>query len=146
MADVLDPLPIPAAMQSPLRAVLRGQPAPWPEDAGSEDAARFVESIQQHGAGPLLYSRLPDNSWPIHAALRDAAIRAAAMESLRLADLRSLLAAFAERGIRSEEHTSELQSLTNLVCRLLLEKKKKTLQTLQRVVYDMMTVCSSYAS
>src|SRR5262249_60346298 len=30
---------------------------------------------------------------------------------------------------RSEEHTSELQSLTNLVCRLLLEKKKHT-QTL----------------
>src|SRR5262249_61813574 len=28
--------------------------------------------------------------------------------------------------IRSEEHTSELQSLTNLVCRLLLEKKNKT--------------------
>src|SRR5574341_1657834 len=27
---------------------------------------------------------------------------------------------------RSEEHTSELQSPTNLVCRLLLEKKKKT--------------------
>src|SRR5262249_61530076 len=27
--------------------------------------------------------------------------------------------------IRSEEHTSELQSLTNLVCRLLLEKKNK---------------------
>src|SRR5262249_60839124 len=31
----------------------------------------------------------------------------------------------ADRGARSEEHTSELQSLTNLVCRLLLEKKKK---------------------
>src|SRR5438093_6778107 len=31
-----------------------------------------------------------------------------------------------EKGrIRSEEHTSELQSLTNLVCRLLLEKKKR---------------------
>src|SRR5258706_7383331 len=28
------------------------------------------------------------------------------------------------RSRRSEEHTSELQSLTNLVCRLLLEKKK----------------------
>src|SRR2546425_4027023 len=28
-------------------------------------------------------------------------------------------------GIRSEEHTSELQSLAYLVCRLLLEKKKK---------------------
>src|SRR5438093_6154705 len=30
---------------------------------------------------------------------------------------------------RSEEHTSELQSLTNLVCRLLLEKKKKQRKT-----------------
>src|SRR2546427_2568525 len=30
--------------------------------------------------------------------------------------------------IRSEEHTSELQSQSNLVCRLLLEKKKKNLK------------------
>src|SRR2546427_7784140 len=30
------------------------------------------------------------------------------------------------QAIRSEEHTSELQSQSNLVCRLLLEKKKKT--------------------
>src|SRR5262249_61622783 len=29
-----------------------------------------------------------------------------------------------DSGPRSEEHTSELQSLTNIVCRLLLEKKK----------------------
>src|SRR2546430_3093780 len=29
------------------------------------------------------------------------------------------------RPVRSEEHTSELQSQSNLVCRLLLEKKKK---------------------
>src|SRR2546430_13361716 len=29
---------------------------------------------------------------------------------------------------RSEEHTSELQSQSNLVCRLLLEKKKKTVR------------------
>src|SRR5437016_10615087 len=35
------------------------------------------------------------------------------------------LPALQERPVRSEEHTSELQSLTNLVCRLLLEKKKK---------------------
>src|SRR2546427_8535321 len=31
-----------------------------------------------------------------------------------------------QRPRRSEEHTSELQSQSNLVCRLLLEKKKKT--------------------
>src|SRR2546425_9102033 len=30
-----------------------------------------------------------------------------------------------DRALRSEEHTSELQSLAYLVCRLLLEKKKK---------------------
>src|SRR5438093_7888653 len=30
--------------------------------------------------------------------------------------------------VRSEEHTSELQSLTNLVCRLLLEKKNNHIQ------------------
>src|SRR3989449_3083409 len=33
-----------------------------------------------------------------------------------------------ERGDRSEEHTSELQSRLHLVCRLLLEKKKKKLR------------------
>src|SRR3989441_3545530 len=32
---------------------------------------------------------------------------------------------------RSEEHTSELQSLAYLVCRLLLEKKKKTKRSVQ---------------
>src|SRR5256886_5937234 len=32
-------------------------------------------------------------------------------------------------GFRSEEHTSELQSQSNLVCRLLLEKKKKNMYT-----------------
>src|SRR3989441_8814702 len=36
------------------------------------------------------------------------------------------LADHSPRGARSEEHTSELQSLAYLVCRLLLEKKKKT--------------------
>ena len=33
--------------------------------------------------------------------------------------------------LRSEEHTSELQSLTNLVCRLLLEKKKQLCRILK---------------
>src|SRR5438132_6692404 len=38
---------------------------------------------------------------------------------------RSLAAAAASPGSRSEEHTSELQSHSDLVCRLLLEKKNK---------------------
>src|SRR5205823_12624657 len=35
------------------------------------------------------------------------------------------------RPLRSEEHTSELQSLAYLVCRLLLEKKNKTIKYLE---------------
>src|SRR5688572_32525459 len=38
---------------------------------------------------------------------------------------RDVLPAVLRGGERSEEHTSELQSQSNLVCRLLLEKKKK---------------------
>src|SRR5256886_15006191 len=37
-----------------------------------------------------------------------------------------------QNAIRSEEHTSELQSQSNLVCRLLLEKKKKFANLLQQ--------------
>src|SRR2546430_5657779 len=39
---------------------------------------------------------------------------------------------------RSEEHTSELQSQSNLVCRLLLEKKKKTIDVLLHGRKDLM--------
>src|SRR2546429_2877811 len=41
--------------------------------------------------------------------------------------------ACASSGSRSEEHTSELQSRLHLVCRLLLEKKKKTQLLIQSV-------------
>src|SRR2546425_9252084 len=43
------------------------------------------------------------------------------------APLRDTFQQFSRRGVktRSEEHTSELQSLAYLVCRLMLEKKKK---------------------
>src|SRR5258705_9610415 len=37
-------------------------------------------------------------------------------------------------GIRSEEHTSELQSLRHLVCRLLLEKKNKNLSLVSGII------------
>src|SRR5205807_2886394 len=38
--------------------------------------------------------------------------------------------------IRSEEHTSELQSPCNLVCRLLLEKKKKNIKNILYALYE----------
>src|SRR5690242_21620521 len=45
-------------------------------------------------------------------------------EAPAIALLNQTLAAALEQQVRSEEHTSELQSHVNLVCRLLLEKKK----------------------
>src|SRR2546430_5659849 len=47
---------------------------------------------------------------------------------------------------RSEEHTSELQSQSNLVCRLLLEKKKRKYKASQATsIQPLPSVCSLYA-
>src|SRR2546430_4911644 len=62
-------------------------------------------------AGPR--SRHPDRRGAPHGAAHHPQVR-------ELELLRSVL----ETVMRSEEHTSELQSQSNLVCRLLLEKKK----------------------
>src|SRR2546426_9282478 len=51
---------------------------------------------------------------------------------LTLAQARRAMPAFLTQ-LRSEEHTSELQSPCNLVCRLLLEKKKKRCKRRDRV-------------
>src|SRR5438034_7497883 len=55
---------------------------------------------------------------------RVVSLREAAHEVVAMGDARRVLDLPAG-GVRSEEHTSELQSHSDLVCRLLLEKKKK---------------------
>src|SRR5437867_5493288 len=55
----------------------------------------------------------PDLSWEIMTLFKDINIRGT-----------TILVATHDRDLRSEEHTSELQSPYDLVCRLLLEKKK----------------------
>src|SRR2546425_9611928 len=75
---------------------------------------------------------LPDRQPPLHF-LDDVAARLERLRPVRCrrGDRNARLAdadradAMAHRHPRSEEHTSELQSLAYLVCRLLLEKKKK---------------------
>src|SRR5690606_41670410 len=61
------------------------------------------------------------------AVLEDGAAHRAAVDRLRPFRLAEAVGVVEERvGVpRSEEHTSELQSRENLVCRLLLEKKKR---------------------
>src|SRR2546422_4458782 len=50
-----------------------------------------------------------------------------------------------QRLLRSEEHTSELQSRLHLVCRLLLEKKKKT-EIISLTSYILRAAASNYTS
>src|SRR5260370_23655362 len=61
-------------------------------------------------------------------ALRESATRLCALELAAVATSEPMTtgATRARRASRSEEHTSELQSHLNLVCRLLLEKKNRT--------------------
>src|SRR5205085_12183373 len=77
------------------------------------------------------------------SASRATAARSRCRRSSRASRRSSSLTATARRGAvrtsrttqsRSEEHTSELQSQSNLVCRLLLEKKKKKKKT--KIKYD----------
>src|SRR5438132_12514001 len=65
-----------------------------------------------------IYTPSLHDALPIFVAARD-------LDLWEYDVLVALRAASATRTSRSEEHTSELQSLSDLVCRLLLEKKKK---------------------
>src|SRR5688500_19712405 len=70
-------------------------------------------------------SSSPARRHPAAAALRLAPAFAGALLALALAAPAAAVPGVAfVHGKRSEEHTSELQSPCNLVCRLLLEKKK----------------------
>src|SRR5436190_7754653 len=60
--------------------------------------------------------------WMNHAAVLTVPGRSRRMAAAALLAFPAL----ATLALRSEEHTSELQSHSDLVCRLLLEKKKKT--------------------
>src|SRR2546425_8137027 len=80
-------------------------------------------TLFRSGAGPA--SRPPSGSVREEPGIRGsdparvAAVSRAPLRAPRETDPR------APRDMRSEEHTSELQSLAYLVCRLLLEKKNK---------------------
>src|SRR5688572_32088934 len=75
----------------------------------------FRSDQELHGASPFLQGEV--GRWS--GAPRGAGGRADSSKS-RMRSRRSL-----RRSSRSEEHTSELQSQSNLVCRLLLEKKNR---------------------
>src|SRR2546430_6930768 len=71
-----------------------------------------------------IYTLSLHDALPIYLAMRE--LRRILIASLLLGLVSMFPSASAQQlAKRSEEHTSELQSQSNLVCRLLLEKKKK---------------------
>src|SRR3712207_6902416 len=78
----------------------------------------LFRSLRPHGRGPGPHAGLPAAPAPVERQ-RSAARRFGAGEEP------SVACRVGSAGRRSEEHTSELQSRQYLVCRLLLEKKKK---------------------
>src|SRR2546428_14184671 len=74
----------------------------------NDTATTEIYTLSLHDALPISMGWVP-------RSLRTVSISDAAREKSRAL----------ARALRSEEHTSELQSRSDLVCRLLLEKKKK---------------------
>src|SRR5688572_31818879 len=79
----------------------------FPYTRSSDLVQRIAERVDNVAGRPAIVGELPE-----------------LLDAERI-DLRILACVQIEDAGRSEEHTSELQSQSNLVCRLLLEKKKK---------------------
>src|SRR5947209_10532699 len=86
----------------------------------NDTATTEIYTLSLHDALPILWAMVGARPLPIGVFGVDAEGKG----SLRVAPL----------GSRSEEHTSELQSRQYLVCRLLLEKKKKEILSVRCLV------------
>src|SRR5262249_56892801 len=108
----------------PLSPLLSPLLTPPPPPLSLHDALPISHNIHSQIAA------VRNKGYPLHAArevpasITDHALAAGFSRAFEVSALVALLALIIT--IRSEEHTSELQSLTNLVCRLLLEKKTPT--------------------
>src|SRR5205814_7834834 len=85
-------------------------------------AAIYRRMPSRKTSTPRKLSSIRRNDWPFLSDIIESAV------GFRLR--RNGLLNWMRKPTRSEEHTSELQSLRHLVCRLLLEKKKKNKYTI----------------
>src|SRR2546427_3182619 len=108
------------------------------------EAGEYLERLDAQLQAPEGTAPAPDELVRLARALRGSALMASHQAIARAASgLEALARAVREARRpwdRSEEHTSELQSQSNLVCRLLLEKKKKKRHNL---MYKRKSYCTS---
>src|SRR5688572_32728668 len=83
----------------------------------------YTTLFRSQAAEPTKCEELDCSAWPSRNCAKRCSHQA--MLSAWLIRSKPIAAQVASEHSRSEEHTSELQSQSNLVCRLLLEKKKK---------------------
>src|SRR2546430_13445607 len=87
----------------------------------NDTATTEIYTLSLHDALPISQLHLDGDRHAVYVRAHIGAHRAEVSFQLTLGDTRVGPERFIDR---SEEHTSELQSQSNLVCRLLLEKKK----------------------
>src|SRR2546430_9520470 len=90
----------------------------------NDTATTEIYTLSLHDALPILRPSKSSRemAWASASGRARSRLRAARAAPLRAS---ASCPSARARSARSEEHTSELQSQSNLVCRLLLEKKKK---------------------
>src|SRR5260221_2005584 len=91
------------------------------------------DGIRDHCVTGVQTCALPINSSQAEDGIRDHCVTGVDRKSTRLNSSHTVIS-YAVFCLRSEEHTSELQSHSDLVCRLLLEKKKKHKHTARKLV------------
>src|SRR5687767_15569332 len=94
----------------------------------NDPATTEIYTLSLHDALPICpnaASELPSITMARVASTGSGSRHSAAGSNSMPTETKNSTANASRSGSRSEEHTSELQSLAYLVCRLLLEKKKK---------------------
>src|SRR3712207_7923306 len=102
----------------------------------NDTATTEIYTLSLHDALPIYYRTVVFAGITAYVSHHDINVLALETQHFGISGSQIVAVAVAIHGTRSEEHTSELQSRQYLVCRLLLEKKKRDIDAeSSRVIY-----------